>query len=41
VNLLLFEPAETAAPLPRTDARAAHILTVLRRAVGKADDVRC
>jgi len=38
VNLLLFEPAETAAPLPRTDARAAHILTVLRRAVGDTFD---
>ena len=31
MNLLLFTPAETAAPLPRTDPRAIHLLDVLRR----------
>jgi RsmE family RNA methyltransferase len=38
VNLILFEPAETYTPLPRTDARATHILTVLRRVVGDTFD---
>jgi 16S rRNA (uracil1498-N3)-methyltransferase len=38
VNLILFEPAETTAPLPRTDARAVHILDVLRRRVGDTFD---
>jgi 16S rRNA (uracil1498-N3)-methyltransferase len=34
LNLILFEPAETQAPLPRSDPRAQHILTVLRRRLG-------
>jgi 16S rRNA (uracil1498-N3)-methyltransferase len=38
VNLILFEPDETAAPLPRTDRRARHILEVLRCAVGSTFD---
>jgi 16S rRNA (uracil1498-N3)-methyltransferase len=38
VNLILFEPTETAAPLPRRDPRAAHILDVLRRRVGDVFD---
>jgi 16S rRNA (uracil1498-N3)-methyltransferase len=38
VNLILFEPTETAAPLPRTDPRAVHILDVLRRRVGDTFD---
>jgi 16S rRNA (uracil1498-N3)-methyltransferase len=38
VNLILFEPAETTAPLPRTDPRAQHILDVLRRKVGDTFD---
>jgi 16S rRNA (uracil1498-N3)-methyltransferase len=38
VNLVLFEPSELAAPLPRTDPRAAHILTVLRRQPGDTFD---
>jgi len=38
VNLVLFEPAETAAPLPRRDPRATHILDVLRRRVGDTFD---
>ncbi|MSU23522.1 MAG: 16S rRNA (uracil(1498)-N(3))-methyltransferase [Opitutus sp.] len=38
MNLILFEPAETSRPLPRTDPRAAHILTVLRREVGGTFD---
>jgi 16S rRNA (uracil1498-N3)-methyltransferase len=38
VNLILFEPAETTSPLPRTDPRAAHILTVLRRVTGETFD---
>jgi RsmE family RNA methyltransferase len=39
VNLILFEPAELAAPLPRTDQRAEHILKVLRRQIGDTFDV--
>ncbi|MFT3869129.1 MAG: RsmE family RNA methyltransferase [Nibricoccus sp.] len=31
MNIVLFEPEEIAAPLPRTDPRAIHILEVLRR----------
>ena len=31
MNLILFEPAELATPLPRSDPRAAHLLGVLRR----------
>lgn len=38
MNLVLFEPAELTAPLPRTDPRAAHILTVLRRREGDTFD---
>lgn len=38
VNLILFEPAELAAPLPRADPRARHILDVLRRHVGDSFD---
>lgn len=38
VNLILFEPAEATAPLPRTDPRAQHILNVLRRQVGDIFD---
>ncbi len=38
MNLILFTPAEFAAPLPRTDPRAAHILDVLRRGVGDTFD---
>jgi 16S rRNA (uracil1498-N3)-methyltransferase len=38
VNLILFEPAETDVPLPRTDPRARHILDVLRRGVGDTFD---
>ena len=34
MNLVLFEPAELAAPLPLADPRAQHILKVLRRAPG-------
>ncbi|MDB6168969.1 MAG: rRNA methyltransferase [Verrucomicrobia bacterium] len=34
VNLMLFESADTAATLPRTDRRARHLLGVLRRQVG-------
>jgi len=38
VNLILFEPAETTATLPRTDPRARHILEVLRRLEGDSFD---
>lgn len=38
MNLILFEPGETAAPLPRTDPRAQHLLDVLRRRVGDTFD---
>ena len=39
MNLILFEPAELSAPLPRTDPRAEHLLKVLRRSVGDTFDV--
>ncbi len=39
MNLILFEPQETAAPLARTDPRAVHVLDVLRRQVGDSFDV--
>ncbi|MBI5771503.1 MAG: 16S rRNA (uracil(1498)-N(3))-methyltransferase [Verrucomicrobia bacterium] len=39
MNLILFEPAETAAPLPRRDPRATHIIEVLRR--GTSDSFDC
>lgn len=38
VNLILFDPAEIAAPLPRSDPRAAHLLDVLRRRPGDTFD---
>ena len=38
VNLILFEPAELAAPLSRSDPRAAHLLGVLRRPEGGTFD---
>ena len=38
MNLILFAPSETADPLPRSDPRAGHVLTVLRRAVGDTFD---
>ncbi|MBI4625748.1 MAG: 16S rRNA (uracil(1498)-N(3))-methyltransferase [Verrucomicrobia bacterium] len=38
MNLILFEPHEIDAPLPRRDRRAAHILDVLRRRVGDTFD---
>lgn len=38
MNLVLFEPAELVAPLPRLDRRAQHILEVLRRKVGESFD---
>lgn len=38
MNLILFEPAELASPLPRTDPRAQHILDVLRRRAGDTFD---
>ena len=39
MNLILFEPAELNAPLPRSDPRASHIVDVLRRRVGDTFDV--
>jgi RsmE family RNA methyltransferase len=39
VNLILFDPTELAHPLPRTDRRATHILSVLRRGIGDTCDV--
>lgn len=38
MNLILFEPTETASPLSRRDPRAAHLLEVLRRRVGDTFD---
>lgn len=38
MNLILFTPAEAAAPLPRTDPRAVHLLGVLRRQIGDTFD---
>lgn len=38
MNLVLFEPHELGVALPRTDARAEHILKVLRRSVGQTFD---
>jgi 16S rRNA (uracil1498-N3)-methyltransferase len=38
VNLLLFTPDEAAAPLPRTDPRATHLIDVLRRQIGDTFD---
>ena len=39
MNLVLFEAAELSKPLPRSDARAKHILDVLRRREGDHVDV--
>lgn len=38
MNLVLFEPPELAAPLPRADPRARHIIDVLRRTPGDTFD---
>lgn len=38
MNLVLFSPDEIAAPLPRGDARARHLLEVLRRTTGEEFD---
>lgn len=38
MNIVLFESEEIAAPLPRTDPRAAHIIDVLRRQKGDTFD---
>ena len=38
VNLILFERAELATPLPRRDSRASHLLGVLRRQPGDTFD---
>ena len=39
MNLILFTSEETQRPLPLTDARAQHIVDVLRRDIGDAFDV--
>ncbi len=38
MNIILFHPAEVELPLPGNDARARHILTVLKRGVGDGFD---
>ncbi|MCW5549650.1 MAG: 16S rRNA (uracil(1498)-N(3))-methyltransferase [Opitutaceae bacterium] len=38
MNLILFTPEETTRPLPRTDARARHLLDVLQRRPGDTFD---
>ena len=38
MNVILFEEAEVRAPLPRTDPRAVHIETILKRAPGERFD---
>lgn len=38
MNLILFTAAEVAGPLPRSDARARHLLSVLRRGAGDTFD---
>lgn len=38
MNLILFEPSELHAPLPRSDRRARHLLEVLRRQPGDSFD---
>jgi RsmE family RNA methyltransferase len=38
VNLILFDASEIGQPLPRSDARARHLLTVLRREPGQTFD---
>lgn len=39
MNLILFEVDEIARPLPKTDPRAVHLLTILRRKSGESFDV--
>ena len=39
MNIILFSSSEVELPLPRRDARARHILTVLRRHPGDQFDV--
>ncbi len=39
MNLVLFESSEIAAPLPRTDPRAKHLIDVLHRRPGDTFDV--
>lgn len=38
MNIILFDPTEITAPLPRTDPRAIHMLNVLRRHSGDSFD---
>lgn len=38
VNLVLFAPEETAAPLPLADPRARHVVEILRRTAGDTFD---
>lgn len=38
MNLILFEPQEISRPLPRSDARARHLLEVLHRNIGDTFD---
>ena len=38
MNLILFSPAEAGRPLPRADARAIHLLDVLRRGLDEPFD---
>ncbi len=38
MNLILFEPAEVDAPLPRRDPRGVHLLETLKRKVGDTFD---
>lgn len=38
MNLILFQPQETARPLPRTDPRAQHLISVLQRQPGDTFD---
>lgn len=38
VNIILFRPSEVELPLPRSDPRARHLLTVLRRQPGDTFD---
>ena len=39
MNIVLFEAEEVYLPLARQDARAKHILSVLRREIGDTFDV--